>query len=284
MSEKWTLYAWPDDQPEPILSNGYLFRREYRSPTSARRAASQVHRRFPDAWIEIQCFQSTGDLWAAQGERKAMLWCPSCGSPMEWPDCRWWGCPHCNDSWEDAIGPIFEAWNIDPTEVTITRRDAGQSRTREGWSRLTGTFTDGSDARVLFICDEGRGSPLIDAAMRNGVVPTIVPQDDDTILDIYVPLRCSSSVELQRRDERCACRLPATTQPIPRCELMAARSFAVVGAGHRPVASFQRRSRPTALLYLSAVRPSAPSSCGTVPSPVPHVPHCPALVSSPMGH
>ena len=186
MNEKWTLYAWPYDQPEPMLSNGYLFRRDYRLPTSARHAASQVHRRFPDAWIEIQCFESTGDVWAAQGERVAILWCPSCGSPMEWPDCRWWGCPRCNDEWEDAIGPILVASRIDPTEVTITRRDAGESKTTEGHTRLTATFTDSHDVQVLFICDEERGSPLIDAVIRDGTVTTIIPQDDDTILDIYV--------------------------------------------------------------------------------------------------
>ena len=47
-------------------------------------------------------------------------------------------------------------------------------------------------------------------------------------------------------------RLQATLAP--RCELPAARSFVVVGAVHCPAAACRRRSRPTALLYLYAVR------------------------------
>lgn len=186
MDRKWTLYAWPDGQPEPIRSGGYLFRRDYQSWASPRRAASQVHRRFSEAWIEIQCFESTGASWAAKGDRIGITWCPSCGSPMEWPECGWDGCPRCEDSWEDNIGPILESWNINPSEVTITRRDAAHSRTREGWSRLTGTFTDDRDARMLFYREEDRARALIDAAMQGGSVTTIVPQDDDSIVDIDV--------------------------------------------------------------------------------------------------
>src|SRR6266851_5124884 len=40
----------------------------------------------------------------------------------------------------------------------------------------------------------------------------------------------------------------------PRCELLAARSFKVIGAGHYPAAVCRRRSRPMALLYSCAVR------------------------------
>lgn len=36
MDGKWTLHAWPDDQPEPKGSGSYLFRRDYRSLASAR--------------------------------------------------------------------------------------------------------------------------------------------------------------------------------------------------------------------------------------------------------
>jgi len=43
------------------------------------------------------------------------------------------------------------------------------------------------------------------------------------------------------------------TEP-PRCELLAARSFVVVGAGRCPVAACRGRSRPKALLYSCAVR------------------------------
>jgi hypothetical protein len=51
-------------------------------------------------------------------------------------------------------------------------------------------------------------------------------------------------------------------QRTPRCELLAATSFVVVGAGHCPMAACQRRSQPTALLYLCAVQRSAWSSYG----------------------
>ena len=40
----------------------------------------------------------------------------------------------------------------------------------------------------------------------------------------------------------------------PRCELSAARSFAVAGAGQRPVAAGGSRSQPMTLLYSAAVR------------------------------
>jgi hypothetical protein len=40
----------------------------------------------------------------------------------------------------------------------------------------------------------------------------------------------------------------------PRCELLAARSLVVVGAGRCPAPAYGSRSRPVALLYLCAVR------------------------------
>jgi hypothetical protein len=53
----------------------------------------------------------------------------------------------------------------------------------------------------------------------------------------------------------------------PRCELQAARSFAVVGAGHRPVAALRRLYRSNALLYFSAVRRSISSPMHHHPQP-----------------
>jgi hypothetical protein len=46
----------------------------------------------------------------------------------------------------------------------------------------------------------------------------------------------------------------------PRCELLEPRSFAVVGAGHWSATTCRSRSRPTALLYLCAVRLPASGS------------------------
>ena len=42
--------------------------------------------------------------------------------------------------------------------------------------------------------------------------------------------------------------------PAPRCELLAARSFVVVGASQRLMDVFRSRSRLMALLYSTAVR------------------------------
>ncbi len=187
MSEKWTLYAWAEDQPEPTQDEKYLFHRDYRSLASAHHAASQVHRRLPDAWIEIQQFESTSASWEEEGKRVAIVWCDSCGSPVERPPGDELGCPRCGDAWTDDLGPILASWDIEPADVTITRRDVGQSRITEGWARLQGTINDGSGSRLLFVRDERLARPLIEAVMRQGSASTVVPQDDDSIIDIYVP-------------------------------------------------------------------------------------------------
>jgi len=48
--------------------------------------------------------------------------------------------------------------------------------------------------------------------------------------------------------------VPVRAPAPPRCKLLAARSLAVVGAGHCSVAACRRRVRSPALLYTSAVR------------------------------
>jgi hypothetical protein len=74
----------------------------------------------------------------------------------------------------------------------------------------------------------------------------------------------SSGLAREYREAPSATYASARARLSPRCELSAARSLAVAGAGQRSVAAYRRRSRSVALLYLSAVPSSASWSCGSL--------------------
>jgi hypothetical protein len=108
--EKWQLAAWPRGEkrfkpkpgakyPSQQVSN-HLFRRDYDSPVAASRAASQVHRRFPDAVLEIVHFKFEGFAWFEQGDRETLYWCP-CGGRLDFHGPDMWICLQCRDEWAD---------------------------------------------------------------------------------------------------------------------------------------------------------------------------------------
>jgi hypothetical protein len=104
----------------------------------------------------------------------------------------------------------------------------------------------------------------------SGPEPTLVPNAEQLRQRVIPrPTDCSAAIDPVEDKvstgqlAELECSVAVTGRPCrpPRCELMAARSFVVVGAGRCPAAVCRRRSRPSALLYLSAVRRPVSSCC-----------------------
>lgn len=105
---KWRLSAWP---PGPRFSrndkgvtvSNVAFRRDYAKPSSANRAAGQVHHRFPDAQIELTMFTYKGSFWVAEADStEALYWCPTCGARLtDWSTADMTCCTSCGDEWDE---------------------------------------------------------------------------------------------------------------------------------------------------------------------------------------
>jgi hypothetical protein len=106
-AEKWQLSAWPDGPRFARKPGGpghvstCLWRRDYGNPGSARRAASQVHRRYPDATIELTRFTFRGFAWFGQ-ETETLYWCPVCGHRLDPVEHDAYMCGGCGSEWHAA--------------------------------------------------------------------------------------------------------------------------------------------------------------------------------------
>ncbi len=102
---KWQLTAWPNG-PRSIRVNGEnrttrLWKRDYADEKTARRAAPHIHRRYPDAVIELMPFEFRGVFWHGDSkEMERFYWCPACDGRMRWVYDQWY-CPRCGNEWAD---------------------------------------------------------------------------------------------------------------------------------------------------------------------------------------
>ena len=103
---KWQLSAWPPGPRSCKDDKGHnrstvLWSRDYDNPASANRAAPGIHKRFPDAQIEITVFEYKGWFWVAgSGATTKLYWCFTCDGRVNWCMDQW-HCPRCGNEWHD---------------------------------------------------------------------------------------------------------------------------------------------------------------------------------------
>lgn len=100
---KWRLVAFAPGKRTLKMTEA-LFTREYMAEPTALRAAGQVHRRFPDANIELWPFTWKGVFWSGDSsDNEPLYWCPGCGKRLD----DWSAgdgttrCRHCGDEWHE---------------------------------------------------------------------------------------------------------------------------------------------------------------------------------------